>query len=219
MNSAVNNDNPELFDGDIGPVKYAFSVPALSLADYCRGSRITLSSLYKKRSNLRRALTLCVIFAATIGLFALIDMIFNRFGISLYMTLFQADSEAESGFQLYWWNISVVALFLYAFLIGYFVMFSMVFRRSQHFQKQFYLNGQSTVSGYYLEIGESGIRSKAENGTASFKWDSVTGITRHKGMTFISIHSISFFWIPDSLEGYDCDAVTAFIKSKLAEPV
>lgn len=217
MNTLSSTCKSELFDGDIGPVKYAFSVPGLSFADYCQGSRISLSPLYKKRSKYWFFLIVLIGLAVILGVLQLIKTVFDHFDIHLYMTLFQDNDDA--GFRYSWWNLGVIVLFFYVFLSGYLAMFLLLFRRGRGFQQRVYRNNRSTQLGYYLELGENGLRSRTENGVSCFKWSSVTGFNQRNGMTFISLFAVSFFWLPDDFDGYDRDAVAAFITAKLTKPV
>lgn len=212
------NSQSHLFDGDIGEVKYRFNVPGLSFAYYLQGSGITLRPLRKRRSKYFPLLVAIIALAVTFGLLELVSIMLTQFDITLYMTIFQGSGEADLNVHYRWWNIGVIVLFFYAFLLGYFVLYLRFFRRGRDFQRKVYHSSRSTETGYYLELGEYGLRSKTDSGVSCFKWSSVTGFTAHKGMSFISLFSVSFFWLPDDLEGYDRDAVADFIKDKLGKP-
>ena len=215
----MNSQQSELFDGDIGEVKYRFNVPGLSFTDYLRGSGITLRPLRKRRSKYFPLLVAVIALTVMFGLLTLVGAMLTQFDITLYMTIFQGGDETDVNFRHSWWDIGVIMLFLYAFFLGYFALYLHFFRRGRSFQRKVYRSNRSTETGYYLELGEHGLRSKTNNGVSCFKWDSVTGFTTHKGMSFISLFAVSFFWLPDDLDGYDRDAVAAFITAKLTKPV
>lgn len=213
----MGSQQSEFFDGDIGSVKYAFRIPGLSFTDYCQGSQFSLLPLRKRNSKLRVLLISIVALVVTFSLLSLLQIAIDRFDITLYATIFQDSDSGDFGFRQVWWGTGVVMLFLMIFILGYLAMYLWLFRCSRRFQKKVYLNTQSTQLGYYLELGEYGLRSSINNGVTSFKWDSVTGFNHRNGMAFISLFAVSFVWLPDDLEGYEGGKVAAFIRSKMSK--
>lgn len=215
MNTSLNKNNFELYDGDIGEVKYRLNVPGLPLSHYRQGCRIVLRPLRKRRLRYDPILVVIIVYA----LLALANMALSRFDITLFMTVFQETDDADFGFSHRWWGASVMVFFLYAALLGYFFAYFKFLRCSRRFQKKAHDYSRLAETNYCLELGEYGLRCQTKNGISCYRWDCVTNFTNHKGMSFISLFATSFLWIPDDLEGYDRDAVAAFIRRKLTRPI
>lgn len=116
MNVSLNKNNFELYDGDIGEVRYRLNVPGLPLSHYRQGCRITLRPLRKRRLRYDPILVVIIVYA----LLALANMALARFDITLFMTVFQETDDADFGFSHRWWGASVMVFFLYAALLGFF---------------------------------------------------------------------------------------------------
>lgn len=212
----MGSQQSEFFDGDIGKIKYCFNVPGLSFADYQRGSSITLKPLRKRRPTYRFFLIITIMVVAVFGMLLLTKTAFNYFDM-IFLIVLEQGSEG-SGFSHTWWNVDAIVLLLYLFLLGYLASFLLLFRRARVFQKKVYLSNQFTKLGYYLELGEHGLRSRTNNGVSCFNWGSVTGFNHGNGMAFISLFATSFLWLPDDPDGCDGSEVAAFIRSKMSKP-
>lgn len=189
----MDNTQPTLFDGDIGPVRYTFQVPGLSFEHYCNGNRIALQPLVAKKKSLLQPITNLVLWIIiAVGVMLSIQTIRGEFNSGLLGTYF----------------FVFILLLLVPGILG-----TIINKREV---KRPYLDQPSCQHGYRIILGEKGLKSITPNGIGIYPWQSVTDFANYKNIDYIVLYPNGFLWIPESLEGYNSVEVSAFILQKMA---
>ncbi|GKX53403.1 hypothetical protein [Budvicia aquatica] len=188
----MDNTQPELFDGDIGPVRYTFNVPGLSFEHYCKGSAITMQPLEAPRSIFQSINNLIIWLVIAIGVMFSIQIVTER-----------SDR-----------TILGVYLFLFALLFLFPIIMGVI--SSKRRTKKLYSDIASCLNGYTLVLGEKGLKSVTTKGIVIYPWLAVSDLASHKGIDYIAIYPNGFLWIPEDLEGYNSIEVSAFILQRMA---
>lgn len=188
----MDNTQPALFDGDIGPIRYTFQIPGLSFEHYCNGYTITMQPLAAPRSIFQSINNLIIWLVIAIGVMFSIQIITSR------------SNSAVLG----------VYLFLFALLFAFPIIIGVI--SSKRRNKKLYFDLPSCQNGYTLILGEKGLKAVNTNGIVIHPWQAVSDFANHKGINFIAIYPSGFCWIPEDLEGYNNVEVSAFILQKIA---
>jgi YcxB-like protein len=195
-----------------GELHFHFRIPPLGFEDYKRGSRLVFQD-WSKRNRLpsRRFMLACVVIGFGLG-FALTAELPGRILHDPILVAQLALNSYEGEYVFQGWSLLGLAILI--FLWGMVALWQILWSRHLRLLRWIHGSSRSLASEHELMLYDDCVVSNSSADHRIVPWNAVDDLIHDRGMWFLVIDRIAFYWIPDRLVA-DRTAFEAFVHQRV----